>query len=211
VPEQQRDQLNIIGARNRFYRDGHRTFLWLALAQGLAIVVLLTALTIQLFFTPPVVQYFGVNEKGSLIPLTPLNQPILTNAAVLSWTTSAASEIMTFGFQDYRRRFQESSRHFTRNGWQNYMDAVVKSGLIDAVQTRKQVLSAVPSAAPVIVRNGLVNGVYTWDIQLPMVITTESLDQKQTTRQLLNLRVVRVSPLDSPNAIGIEQWIATEN
>ena len=92
-------------------------------------------------------RYFATTEDGRLIPMISLNQPNLSNPALMSWVAQAATEVMTFGFNDYRRRLQESSRFFTRKGWESFTQALQEARIIESIQANTQVITAAPRAA----------------------------------------------------------------
>ena len=140
--------------------------------------------------------------------MVPLNEPNLSSPALMSWTAQAATEVMTFGFNDYRRRLQEASRNFTRRGWESFTQALQRSRIIEMVEASQQVVTAAPQGAPIIVSEGLSAGRYQWQIQVPLVLTYQSGARTRSDKLLVTLVVVRMPRLESPNGIGIEQWIA---
>lgn len=77
------------------------------------------------------------------------------------------------------------------------------------VETKQQVVTAAPAGSPILVSEGIVVGRYQWTIELPLVVTYQSGDQTKNTNLLVTIVVVRVPRLESPNGVGIEQWIAT--
>lgn len=194
--------------RNEFYRDGYRNMLRLVVIQGAVIVGLLAVVFLILQAREPENRYFATTEDGRLVPMVPLNQPNLSTPALMSWTAQAATEVMTFGFNDYRRRLQEASRNFTRTGWQSFTQALSKSRTVEMMEANQQVVTAAPLGAPVLEREGLVNERYQWVVQMPMVLTYQSGSLTRTDRLLVTLVIVRVPRLENPNGIGIEQWIA---
>ena len=107
--------LGAVVVRNEFYRDGYRSLLRLAFIQSLVILGLLGANFFVIHIHQPENRYFATTEDGRLIPMLALNQPNLSAPALMSWVAQASTEVMTFGFNDYRRRLQESSRNFTRS------------------------------------------------------------------------------------------------
>jgi intracellular multiplication protein IcmL len=115
---------------------------------------------------------------------------------------------MTFGFNDYRRRLQESSRHFTGDGWQSFTKALQQAKTIEKVENSNQVITATPRGAPVLRSEGLVNGQYQWIVEIPMAVTYESGSQTQSENSRVTIVIVRVSRLESPNGVGIAQWVA---
>lgn len=207
IPETTSPLGNVV-IRNQFYRDGYRTLIRIALIEAVVILGLVLMVGVFINTHQPVRTYFATTEDGRVIPMVPLSQANLTKPALLSWAAMSASETMTFGFHDYRRRLQESSRHFTRRGWGSFTQALQDSGMIETVTANRQVISATPRGAPTILSEGLLpNGVYRWEVEIPMLITYELGQNRQSDNKTVRLVIVRVPKLESPNGVGIEQWI----
>ncbi len=200
--------LGRVVVRNEFYRDGYRTLLRVAFMEAIAILGLIVAIVAIVNAYQPENRYFATTEDGRVVPMVPLSEPNLSRPALLSWAAQAATETMTFGFHDYRRRLQEASRHFTREGWASFVKALQDAGIIDAVNTNRQVVSAAPRAAPTILSEGILNGVYTWQVEMPMMISYQYGAQQRDVSMNVRLTIVRVPKLESPNGVGIEQWVA---
>jgi intracellular multiplication protein IcmL len=132
----------------------------------------------------------------------------LSNPALLSWVAQASTEVMTFGFNDYQRRLQEASRNFTDRGWESFTAALQNARIIESIRANSQVITAAPRGAPVIQKEGIVNGQYQWIIQIPMILTYQSGSRTRSDNWMVTLVVVRVPRLESPNGVGIAQWIA---
>ena len=199
--------LGQVVVRNEFYRDGYRTLLKIALVEGVAIIILLLAMLLIVRNNDPVDRFFATTSDGRLVPMVALDEPNLSTPALMSWTAQAATETMTFGFNDYRRRLQEASRNFTRVGWASFTTALERSRIMEMVEANQQVVTAAPSSAPVLVSEGIVNGRYQWQVEVPMIINYQAGSQVRAARIVLTLLIVRVSKLESPNGVGIEQWV----
>jgi intracellular multiplication protein IcmL len=200
--------LGTVVVRNQYYRDGYRALLQLALLEAAIIIGLIFAIFFVIHTNQPENRYFATTEDGRLIPMISLDQPNLSAPALMSWVAQSSTEVMTFGFNDYRRRLQESSRNFTRRGWESFTQALQRSRIIEMVEANQQVLSAAPRGAPVMQSEGLVNGRYQWTVQLPMVVTYQSGSMTRSDNLMVTIVVVRVPRLESSNGVGIEQWIA---
>jgi intracellular multiplication protein IcmL len=195
--------------RNEFYRDGYRSLLKIAILQGVIIIGLLGAMYFVIQVHQPENRYFATTEDGRLVPMVPLNEPNLSTPALMSWVAQASTEVMTFGFNDYRRRLQEASRNFTRPGWESFTLALQRSRIMEMVEANQQVVTAAPQGAPIVVSEGLVAGRYQWQIQLPLVVTYQSGAKTRSDNLLVTLVIVRVPRLENANGVGIEQWIAS--
>ncbi len=200
--------LGTVLIRNEFYRDGYRSLLKLVLLEGVAVLALIGIMFFIVNGKKPENRYFATTEDGRLIPMVPLSQPNLSSPALMSWVAQAATEVMTFNFNDYRRRLQESSRNFTQRGWDSFTTALQSSRMMERVEANQQIVTAAPRGAPVIQSEGLVLGRYQWVVQVPMIVTYQSGPKMNSDNLMVQMIVVRVPRLESPSGIGIEQWLA---
>lgn len=205
--QEQTRGLEQVVVRNEFYRDGYRTLLKVALAEGIIILAMIGVMFFVVHVHQPENRYFATTEDGRLIPMVALNSPNLSRPALMSWAAQASTEVMTFGHHDYRRRLQEASRNFTNRGWASFTEALENSRLIESIEANRQVLTAAPRGAPVLQQEGMVNGRYQWIIQIPMVLAYESGSRVQNSNVLVTLVIVRVPRLESSSGVGIAQWI----
>lgn len=198
--------------RNEFYRDGFRNLIRIAILESIIIVGLILTLIIYINTSKPQDRYFATTADGRIMQLVPLDRPNMTSAALMSWVAQATTEVMTFGFHDYQRRFQQASRHFTKTGWESFTLAMQRARIIDSVQALQQVVTAAPRSAPVLIQQGVLNGKYRWVLQMNLQVTYKSAGQgsSRTDNLKLNLVVERVPSLENPNGVGIAQWVATQ-
>lgn len=203
-----KDAVSTVINRNAFYRDGYRMLLRISLVQTIAIIVLAAGI-VSLFMTAETRQvYFATTSDGRIINIVPLNEPYRSPAEVITWAAAAARNVMQFNYLDYRARLQEASSNFTDGGWQSFSKALKEAGIMEAVTARKLLVSLTVGAAPEIKNAGVNNGVYTWLLQFPVVITFSGPDAPAAIRTALLLQVVRVSTLQNPDGISIAQWVA---
>ena len=202
------DVLTAISDRNNFYRDSYRKVL-LSLILSIFSIILLVSAIIYIVVNPPLPKYFATYSNGSLAPMIPLNQPNMSVASLLQWVTTAVISVNTFDFVNYRDQLQKASEYFTSNGWQGYLQALQSSRNLDAVIQKKLTVTAVATGAPVIVRQWYDNGVATWQIQLPVLITYQSASNFVPQNNIIILKVKRISTLLNPNGVGIEDYVAT--
>jgi intracellular multiplication protein IcmL len=199
-----------ITTRNEFYRDGFRNLIRIAMLEAIIIVGLVIAFIFFIGTGKSQDRYFATTADGRIMQLLPLDQPNMTTAALMSWVAQATSEIMTFGYSDYQRRLQQSSRHFTHHGWETFTTALQQSHIIDAMQAGKEVLTASPRNAPILVQEGMINGKYRWIVKLPLQVNYDSVSSSRKDNLNVTLVIERVPSLENPSGVGIEQWISTQ-
>lgn len=141
----------------------------------------------------------------------PLYQPNVSQEQLLAFTTEAVMSAFTYDFNDYRRHFQHtSSRYFTQVGWSNFITKLRESGNLSAVIDNKLVVKAVPTDAPYIVSQGMDSGIYSWTIQMPLLLVYQGSGQEQTKQNLVvKINVRRTGNLEGQNGIAIDNMIAT--
>jgi intracellular multiplication protein IcmL len=140
-----------------------------------------------------------------------LDQPNLSTASLLQWANTAAVAAFTFNFVNYRQELQAASEFFTPEGWNAYLQSLQDSDNLVAVIQKKLVVSAVATGAPIINQSSVVSGRYTWQVQMPLLVTYQSLSQITQQSLMVNMVITRISTLDSPRGIGIAQFIATQS
>lgn len=201
------DAVEIVTLRKAFYRDNHRVVMGLLLICILVICVLTGGL-IYLVNHPPMPKYFATTTDGRIMPLVPLDQPNLSTSALLQWANAAAIAAYTYNFVNYREALQEASENFTSNGWVDFMNALTSSNNLNAVIAKKLIVSAVATGAPVILAQGLLDGQYSWKVQMPMLVTYQSASQFSQQSIVVTILITRISTLNSAKGIGIAQFIA---
>lgn len=202
--------IELVRMRNEFYRDNYRRVLAILLF-ALMIIFLLVGALVYVVTHPPAPKYFATNTSGRIVPLVPLDQPNLSTASLLQWANTAAVAAFTYNFVNFRAELQAASEFFTPEGWQAYLESLRTSNNLVAVRAKQLVVSAVATGAPVITQQGVVGGRYTWQVQMPMLVTYESPSQVTQQSLMVNMVITRVSTLDSPRGIGIAQFIGTQS
>jgi intracellular multiplication protein IcmL len=202
-----KDAIATIMNRNSFYRDGYRLLLRITLIQMCVIGLLVAAIIGMVMTIKPRLVYFATTSDGRIINIVPLNEPYLTQAQLTAWAASTAQSVMRFGYHDYRDRLQQSSSNFTQTGWDSFNKALKESNFIDAISARKLVVTMDIDAAPEIQNAFVRNGVYTWYVQFPVTIKFDGDQPPAAITTTLRLQIVRVSTLQNPDGVSIEQWV----
>lgn len=200
------DALTAVALRNGFYKDSQRKVL---VALLIAIIVNLTMamMLIYMITHPPAPKYFATSINGRITPLFPLNEPNQSDSAVLQWANQAAIAAFTYNFVNYRDELQASSGFFTAEGWDQFLTALQQSNNLDAVKAKKLIVSAVATSAPIIRQKGLLNGSYSWSVQMPLLVTYQSASEFTQQNNVVTMLITRVSTLNSPRGIGISQFV----
>ena len=200
------DALKTVALRNSFYRDSYRRVL-IVLLISIIINISLAAVLVYMITHPPLPRYFATSINGRITPLFALDEPNQSDSAVLQWANQAAIAAFSYNFVNYREELQAASGFFTGAGWKQFLDALQESNNLDAVKAKKLIVSAVATRAPIILRKGVLNGRYSWRVQMPILVTYQSASEFSQSNNIVTMLIRRVSTLNSPRGIGISQFV----
>lgn len=205
----------LIMLRNYFYYDSYRrlmrVFLWLLVV----LIILIGTLFYERAQIPTPI-YFATTTDGYPVKLLKLKEPNLQPAALLEWAVEAATESYSFNFVNYRKALQNARIYFTRNGYENFLEALKASNNLIAVKNRKLVVSARKNGEAIILKDSSMDpnlsaeGAYTWQVQVPMILTYQSAAEEFVQNIVLTMVITRVSMLESLDGLGIDSFIVRE-
>lgn len=195
--------------RNLFYRAAYRHMAWAAVTLLAAILVLGFTVIGTLVTSRPVDRYFATTETGAILQLVPLGQPTLDDDGIRLWAAKAVQEIMTFGFHDYRLRIQRASRLFTQQGYGSFYNALAGSRLIPGMEENHKVGKVTIDGAVRILGQGYDESLqaWVWRVRVPAIIDYSSASASRAYSYDIELLIIRVSNLYSPQGLGIQQWV----
>jgi intracellular multiplication protein IcmL len=185
------------------YRDGYKNMFRISIALVLIVVGLLVAVFYRVNYVLPQDRYYAVMAGGHLMPLVALREPYINNALLLDWAAQAATEILTFGFNDVNSRFVEAQKYFSPEGLTSYRESFVKSSLFTNVQKFQQVITAIPAAPPSVLGEGMNEGKMGWMIEVPITMTVRAPGVEKRVRAVVRMFVVRLPTSINPAGLGI--------
>ena len=200
------ETLQTVTLQNTFRIDGQRK-LTLALFLTVSVVALLSLFLLYMVTHPPEPKYFATSVNGRITPLVPFDEPNQSDSAILQWANQAAISSFSYNFVNYTDELQAASTYFTPDGWQQFVQALNDSGNLDQVKNKKLIVSAVATRAPIILQKGILNGRFSWRIQMPILVTYQSASEFTQQNIVVTMLVTRISTLESPRGIGISQFV----
>lgn len=156
----------------------------------------------------PEPRYFAAKEDGGILPLVAVSSPYLTDGQVTNFAVEAVTSAMTLDFANWRKDLANAAGYFERpEGWNSFLDAVQKSGMLNYIRERRLV-SAVVANGAVIVGSGLdARKRYSWTVQMPLNVTYESASEISRDNLLAEVVVSRLPTWEAPKAVGITQIV----
>lgn len=203
-----KDPILAVYMRYEFYRDGYRKILGMVVASVLINCVLAVGV-FSLVTNPPPPRYFATSPDGQIIPVRPLTEPVYSTADILAWATNVGITAYSYDYVNYRSDLQALAGSFTSDGWTTFLAALEGSRMLDSVMSQKLVMTAVPTGAPIIKQQGLLNGRYSWKIAIPMLVKLTGSVALQQPVQIYML-IQRVSLVNNPKGIAVSSFIVSE-
>jgi intracellular multiplication protein IcmL len=99
---------------------------------------------------------------------------------------------------------QSNQHYFTENGWKKFLVLLNDYAAYTAVTNAKLFVTSDPIGAPFILNQGLLNGKYSWWVQIPVNINYSNGYAQALDLQVL---VVRVPTLNNLYGVAIENMI----
>lgn len=200
------DALKLVKMRNHFYRDGFRRLTLVLLLSVLLNVVLFLAF-FYVSTRPTKAVYFASTTDGKLIYLQPRNIPVMSDQAILGWVSRSIPAIYNLDFLNYRSQLQGSRKYFTSYGWSEFVKAFAST--VAKVRDNKMVSKATPYDTPTVVSEGVINGVYSWRVQVPLLVTYEKDGNEDVQKVLWTVLLQRLDDPNTTQLVGISQVIQT--
>lgn len=190
------------------YRDGFKNLMRLVKVMSV-LIVLLTALDLYYIRSfVPQDSYFAVSPGGTKRRLVALPMPNAGRDMLSRWAAAAATQIMTFGFNNIDERMAASEKLFSPEGWQNFTAALFRSKMLRMVLNNQQMITAIPASAPIVLAEGMVApGKYGWIMDAPMIATTRAGSAQHVQRFRARMIVVRLPTASNPMGLGINTFL----
>ncbi len=147
--------------------------------------------------------------KESKMPSVPLAQSNLPSNQVLIWTMQGIEQIYTYNYKNFPDVLTAIRHYFTAQGYESYMKALDESKNLNTVQDKRLTVTAKVSEKGKIIKEGAVNGIYTWEVQVPIDVNYKSSSESIDQKLVANVEVVRVPLSDSQVGIAIHSITAT--
>lgn len=187
---------------NDFYRNNYRRTMKILLFMVMVCAVL-SAVLAWMSYDKKQPPYYASMTTGKIVEMHALSEPVVTNDFVLQWSELAARLVYNLGFATYQQQLAKIEPYFTSDGWTKMMTALKTSGLLDNLVDNRLVISSVVTGPPVILARMVIDGRFTWRIQMRLLVTYTSASETRQNTFLITMNVQRVPTLNTPQGIQI--------
>ena len=202
------DRLELVKLRNNFYRDGFRRISFVLLLSVIINFILIISLLVAGKKELPPPLYFASSADGSLAKLQPLKNAVYNKKQISSWISKVVPSLLELDFLNYRTQLDRSQKYFTPFGWSQFQDSFQTQ--LNQIKKQKLSASGVVTGAPVVTKELYLKGVYSWYVQVPIMITFEGAKGASSTNKYIwTILVSRVDNRKNNELVGIQQVIQT--
>jgi len=181
-------------------------YLFKSISFSLICNVLILFFVYIMYLFPLSPKFFSTSFNGSAQELTPIYEPNTSDISIIKWASLATVAAYSFDFVNYDNQLSDASQYFTPNAWDAFYNALDSSNNLNQVISKKLIVNAVVMQPPVILAKGTLNGLFSWRIQIPLLVTYQSAQGFVSNSLIIDLLVTRFSTLKSIKGIGIAQF-----
>jgi len=171
-------------------------------------VLIFCGFMISVFAEKPSTQTIACNCSET--QQIPLYEQSVTDRQLILWANDVAMSSYSLDYMNYRKQLQSIGIYFTPLGWQRYILGLEKSKNLQTIQEKKLVGTAIPTDKPFIRWKGLSDGVFTWRLEIPMLVIFESQDKKIKQHVIVSMFIKRTSNLVGVDNIAIDEFNVRE-
>lgn len=204
------DDSQIMDLRDDFYRDSFGKVIVIFILI-LSSIGLLIALSLYLYLTKPPPIAFPVADEWRVQAPVPLDQPYLSKPEILQWVSEVIPKSFVYDFNHYNDQLKDAQQYFTPNGWKIFLNQLNNYANYNNVLMYKLFVNSWPTAAPVILNDGLISGRYGWWVQMPVNIVYAGFAPPPNKALTLQILVVRVPTLNNLTGVGIDNVLVVNN
>jgi len=189
---------------NDFYRMYQPRFIIVLMGATIVAMIWVGIILFQVY-QRPLPTFYAIQPNGQRMMLQPQDLPNLVPDTILHFACKAAVAAYTFDFVNFKGEINQARTYFTDAGWDDYLTSV--ESVVRGIAQNKLFVTGVVNGAPVISNQGEIDGVYSWRVQIPFLVTYQSAQTAEQKKFTVLVTVVRVPTSVDPLGIGIDQFV----
>jgi intracellular multiplication protein IcmL len=193
----------LVVERNLFYRDQFQIARWLFTAL-IAINVMLGLGLLYRFSHPAQPEYFPATADGKIFLTHPLTDPVQNDNFVMQWGCTALEKAFSLDYLHWRQNLRDTALFFTPRGWTYFMKSIKDNNNLKTLTQFDMVSDLELTGAPQILRKNVIDGHYTWKIQVPVLIKYSSKDKNIPMSALITMNIQRMPAIHYSDKIAID-------
>ena len=176
----------------------------------LAVTLFLACICCMLALVHQKPVYFGMTENMELLPMTPLSEPFMNDAALKSWLAAAITDSFNMDFLNWRERLSNARQYFSKDAFTGYATALDSEGHIALLTQYRAIMHTIPTGTPILTKSGILSGVMTWEFEVPLLMNYETSKQRISSKRIIAVcRVQRMPTTNYVRGVAITQLVTT--
>ena len=139
-----------------------------------------------------------------------VEQPNVDNFGIQVWANLVAVRAYSYDFMNLDAQFSHLRRYFIPAAWDKFKAALDTAGITDLVKTQKLVASAVAMGAVVVNSSSVKDGVFQWDVVMPLRVRFANATQQIEQRLNLSMTLVRTTGSSGVMGIAVHDFTAVK-
>lgn len=168
-----------------------------------ALIVSTLSLT-ALYKRIPEPEYFAVTPNKEFFKLPSESEPSLSQGLLQNWVATFALASHTFDFYHFDEQVSVMEKYFTREGYRQYLSSI--EGFRDDILNKQMMVSCTVLEAPSIRRSTVIDNIYEWFVEVPIMIRYDSASSSRGEKRNLILIVRRYPNPDNPYGVAISMF-----
>ena len=199
----------IIVENREYYQKAYFHSIRIAFALVCVLFLSVGANIVQALYAPTP-RYFASDNEMRFVPLTPLSEPQMSQGGLLNWVANSVAATFTYDFRNWKNQFDSVRDRYTQKAFSEMMESL-KTGSLAMVVEKRYVASCVATSTPIISKEGVLDGVQTWIIKVPIIITYESSEGVENQQTLeAKMIVQRCKTSINPRGVQIAQLVTVK-
>lgn len=201
--------MRIVRESMEWYRDRYRQMTRILVGSSIGNVLLIVLVGI-LLITEKEPRYYAVTPDLRIQEMAALSEPHIPNAGLSNWVAQTVVSTLSLNFRNWQDQLGQVRAAYDPEAFKSLLVAMRSNGILNLIEEKRLVCSAVVQDAPVIHASGMQRGSYMWRLKMPVLVSYESSRGIEYRQNLVaDILVQRVSTLEYPVGINIRQIILT--
>lgn len=155
-------------------------------------------------------RYVYFDESKTADTNVPLDKPLLSLQGMRTWVEENLPQLITLTAQNHAQELRDNKIYFSEKGFRAFLAFLGENKISDNVMDNNLDLTVMLENSPNILADSVFNGVYRWNIDLPLMLSYRGRSAEQS-RVTINMDIIRVPFGQNADGLAIDHWQIKKN
>ena len=127
--------------------------------------------------------------------------------SVINWASNKVKVAFSYNWVNYKEVMRDAESYFTKIGYEHYLKSLKDSGNTESVTSKKLILQVKPNGPAKVIKEGMYQNKYAWQIEVPAVFTYYTASSLSTVKADIVVLVSREPLVDFKDGLAISQLL----